>query len=474
MHKSKLLELFGFLEKDELRELEKFVSSPFFNKDQKVVDLYNYIRKYYDNLESPKLTKQHFIKKAYKADAALGNRRINYIMSDLTKLIEDFWLWKELDKMELARERLMLKTYKKRKAEKQFFNYFERLRLYHQKRKTRGADYYYHEFSVNHEVTVYNSNIKSAKEEDYLPAASTSLDAFYCINKLRYIIEMLNLNANSIRDYKIPDLSLIHQLAKQEGSADLPLFQVYWRLVNYLKVPTVENYDRLKPFVFEHFDLLEIGDQFDTLVTMLNTTYLRYASTENRSDLNEQFELYKFALEKKVFLTEGKLHSNLFNNVVSIGCQLEKFDWLTGFIEEYASWLKEEERENVVAFNKGFICVYKKQYDEAVSHMRGVEFDKTYLLIAKSLLLRCYYELPDYEVFYYDFCKAFEQFLRRSKDYPQDKLKSYLNFIQVARKLHKQKAVNSNKNEKLLTEIQEFKGGPSLKKWLLEKWEEII
>jgi len=473
MHKSKLLELFGFLEKDELREFEKFVSSPFFNKDQKVVDLYNYIRKYYDNLDSPKLTKQHFIKKAYKTDQALGNRRINYLMSDLTKLIEDYWLWKELDKMELARERLMLKTYKERKVEKQFFNYFERLRQYHQKRKKRGSNYYYHEFSINHDVMLFIDNIKGAKEEDYLPATSASLDAFYCVTKLRYILEMIFLNSNSIRDYQIPDLELILNLANQEGVVELPLFQIYWRLINFLKSPTEENYQKLKPFVIEHFDELEKEDQFDTIVAMLNTTYLNYVKSSKRWGLVEAFELYKFALEKEFFLVDGKLSSNLFNNVTSLGCQLQEFDWLKQFFVTYSVQLKEEERENLMAYNQGFLAVHMKQYEEAIDYMRVVEFDKKYLLVAKSLLLRCYYELRDYEVFYYDYCKAYEQFLRRSKDFPKNKISTYLSFIQIARKLHKSKLTRSKDNSKLLVEIEGFDKEPALKKWLLEKWEEI-
>jgi len=473
MHKSKLLELFKYVEKEELKELEKFVSSPFFNTDPKVGELFSYIRKYHGNLESPRLTKQFFIKKAYKKNPALGNRRINYLMSDLSGLIEEYWLLNELKSMEQTRERLMLKTLKKRKAEKQFFKYFERLKLNQDNRKERGAYFYYHEFAVNHEMTVYDSNIKSTKEEDYLQVSNHSLDSFYFVTKLRYIMEMVNLNKITAKNYAIPDLDRVKQFAELVNTDELPHFQIYWHLINYLKNQDLETYQLVKPTIYENFHLLETEDRFDTMTAILNTTYFRYTKSGSKQDLKEVFELFQFALKTEAFHENNILPSEVFNNVTSIGCQLKEFDWLERFFDTYSGQLKPEDQENVLAYNRGFVAVHRKQFDLAIQHMRSIDFDKRYILVAKSLLLRCYYELPEYDIFYYDYCRAYEQFLRRNTDFPKNQIKAYLSFIQIARKLHKLKSMKSDEKQKILIEIDEFEAQPSLKKWLKEKWEEL-
>ena len=68
MKKSKLIEVFTCLEKKDLRDLGKFVSSPFFNQQPQIVQFYNYL---YESIIDLKLIpeKEKIFKKIYPGEA---------------------------------------------------------------------------------------------------------------------------------------------------------------------------------------------------------------------------------------------------------------------------------------------------------------------------------------------------------------------------------------------------------------------
>lgn len=295
-------------------------------------------------------------------------------------------------------------------------------------------EYYYHDFSINHEVSNFVTRTKRTKGKDYLISSNQSLDTFYFVTKLRYCLEMINLNQNSTKEYAIPDLQKIEQLAASEGAFKVPLVQIYWRLICYMKTPNEEEYINLKMIIAKYYETMEEGDQFDVLAFMLNVTFRRFANSGDIEILKEVLDLYKFGLTKDVWLENGMFPTLAFNNILFLGCRLKVYDWLNAFIKENIPKIHPELRENTHDFSKGVLAYYQKQYDRTIEFLRGVEFDKLFLLTAKSILLRCYFELSDFNLYFYDYCKAYEQFLRRTKEYPVKLYTTILHFYKLLEK----------------------------------------
>lgn len=57
MHKSNFIELLKIFTPKEFKEFGEFLNSPFFNKNDNVIKLYNYIKKYFPDLENVNLKK---------------------------------------------------------------------------------------------------------------------------------------------------------------------------------------------------------------------------------------------------------------------------------------------------------------------------------------------------------------------------------------------------------------------------------
>ena len=65
MHKSNLIELLNVFTPKEFKELGEFVNSPFFNKNENVIKLYNYNKKYFPDLENVNLKKRKVSPREY-------------------------------------------------------------------------------------------------------------------------------------------------------------------------------------------------------------------------------------------------------------------------------------------------------------------------------------------------------------------------------------------------------------------------
>ena len=89
MQQSKLFTLLSGLEAAEFRWLHKFLKSPFYNTNEKILNLFLYIKKYYPDLDSPKLAKEItfqylFPKQQFQA------QKMRKLMHELATLVEDF------------------------------------------------------------------------------------------------------------------------------------------------------------------------------------------------------------------------------------------------------------------------------------------------------------------------------------------------------------------------------------------------
>ena len=89
MDNSRLLELFLCLSKKEIRDLRKFVNSPFHNQRSDVIQLFEYLVKYAYGSKVDQLDKRLAFKFLYPK-AAYQEKKMRYAMSFLYKSIQAF------------------------------------------------------------------------------------------------------------------------------------------------------------------------------------------------------------------------------------------------------------------------------------------------------------------------------------------------------------------------------------------------
>ena len=140
-----------------MRDLGKFIASPFFNKDEKVVKLFDYLKKYHPVFEHKKLDREYVATKVFPEWKDNAYKKLSHIMSRLSKLVDDYFVWKETEYDASERYHALLKAYKRRKGDWFFNSAKADFRKHLEKQPERGTDYYFHQYRLNEEVFTHNA-----------------------------------------------------------------------------------------------------------------------------------------------------------------------------------------------------------------------------------------------------------------------------------------------------------------------------
>lgn len=114
--------------------------------------------------------------------------------------------------------------------------------------------------------------------------------------------------------------------------------------------------------------------------------------------IRESLEWYKLGLKESVITENGLLTRETYLNVVSIALKLREFEWTTSFISNYSLHLEENIRANTEDFALARLNYHLKDYNSSMQLLVRVDFKHpVYNLIAKTLLMKIYYELDEYD-----------------------------------------------------------------------------
>lgn len=101
MQKNKLVTLLRTFSKQEMKDFEKFVSSPYFSKGRNLKPLYNVLKKYHPSFDSPHFTGEKIftrINPGKKYDKKRSGHALQVMVSEMTSLAEKFLAFEEIQK----------------------------------------------------------------------------------------------------------------------------------------------------------------------------------------------------------------------------------------------------------------------------------------------------------------------------------------------------------------------------------------
>jgi hypothetical protein len=231
------------------------------------------------------------------------------------------------------------------------------------------------------------------------------------------------------------------------------------------------NYYQLLSSLREHSKLFSINEQRGMYVFAQNYCIKRINQGDSNA-LKDIFELYQLMVDNALIFEGNYVSQPDFKNIVTTGLRLGEVEWVNGFIEEFKEKLNPEFSENAYTYSMAWIHFTKKEYDKALRMLLRVEFNDVYYhLDSKSLLMKVYYEMNEFDAFL-SLVDAFRIYLRRNKFISEFQKETYSNFIVVMNKLMKLKMRNQHMTLGIHEEICATKPAADLN-WLISKSEEL-
>ena len=423
MINSSLMDILRSLNSSELKGLNDYINSPFFNKNKNVQKLYSYICRQYPEFPADKMEKEFVFKKLF-GTAKFNDGFMRTLIFLITKLAEDYLGYLNyirspyMSKLTLLSElyirdvsRIMAKSL--RAAETDF-----------KRQKMRGEEHFWamqmleglkNESTILKEKTLNQKEISGDLTKNILFFQSVhyfiqALNNFLFILNRRHLVDLDT-------DLLFMDEILGHIKENYSKYSEIPLLKLIYNQVMMNLEPLNETYYfEVKNILLKHESTLTYMEKYNASVGLQNFCMRQY--NEGSSEyLREYFDLIDFFLKGSYYspVEKGSFTPQTFKNFVIVAINLKEFEWAEKFIRVYSKKISPDSRNNTYNFSMSRVCFGKGDFEKALWYISRVSYQDLYFkLEVRYYTLMLYYELSMYSEAF-DLIEAYKKFINHNK-----------------------------------------------------------
>lgn len=465
MKNSKLVELLASFQATEFRQFREFVASPYFNKNEDLVQLTIHLEDLAPDFPAPAIKKERVYRALFPAEP-FDRKKMAYLMNYLLKLAERFLAVQRYQQEETLINCHTLEQFVDRKLEKHYSYLFNKTGDSLQETDHQNGEGYYYQYLLAQLAAKHFYSKQVRKFDPSLQRVSDELDNYYFFNKLKYSCEMLNRQAILSADYHLTFVDEVKSYLLRQQEID-PLIQIYLHIYLSISFPEQESYfEVLMRLIEQHGSSVEQKLRREIYLYAINYCAPKIRKGEEKY-LHIVLTLFVEGIANRSLFDEDYLSHWTYSNVVKLGLRLKRYEWVETFIKEHAVNLPPQLRADAEHYNLAELYYYKRDFAKVLEHLNLLHFtDLHYHLGSRVMLLKTYYEQDDVEPLL-SLLASFSVYLRRNKDISAQMKKTYLNFCSL---LHQLMRRNPKKWTSLGTAIRTTQPLTETA-WLLQIWE---
>lgn len=470
MEKSVLIEVVRSLDKKEVRELNKWLQSPAHNQREDTLRLFVFLNKFQAKNEVP--PSKEIAWKAIFPSQPYDDAYMRQVMFFLLKAIEEYFVFSECINNKHKFEVTLVQVYRKRSLEKAYRQMSRIARDSLENQPLRDVFYLQNKFMLEQEEFEHRVRIRTSLNEPFnLQETSDALEKWFIAEKLqtenamfshRNVSRTANYNTGLLKEI----LPYVEQRDWTKETAIATMYYVYMAMSN----PSEEHYfDQLEHLIHSHEQTFT-DSNFRT-VYFLAINYCVAKVNQGRSDFSiRAFKLYKNGIENGFLFEKNMLTRYTFGNAVAFAIKTGEFVWAENLIEKYQTYLEEKERKSIVNFNLSRVYFEKGDYKKAHKLLVQFEYDDLlFNLIAKTMLLKIYYETDEYDALE-SLIDSMRIYLQRKESLDANRKASYKNLLSVMKKLLQVNILSRSEREKF-REVVVSTNPLAERDWLLKQLE---
>lgn len=412
---NKTLEVFSQLSPQQMQRLGDFLASPYHNKNESLLELFQHLQKIHPAFPDEKITDAAILK-SLKIKCSKGELHNKF--TKLLRLAEDFLSF-EYNRDEPLKKIGTLKAYKQLKLPAHFESLTAQIQKELDKELFRDFDYWWRAHRLQEElIEGFDNKIQRTADKTMAPVLDSLLH-FYHVKKLRYMCDQANLKnqiGNCDADkFKNETLEFI-------AAADLTdtyLFaysRIYLLFTEADEKKTDACYRELKNRVFDETNNFPPAELRSALAYM--QIYCSQQANRGRQEfIRELFETIQLKIKKNILLETGQISPLLFKNTVTSAIRLGEYDWAEQFIRDFTAKLPAEFRADYSNYSSAQVHYFRGDYEKAMRLLNTVSHGKLDILLSfavRKLLLRAEIESGQKEPVP-EQIEAFKKHLQRKK-----------------------------------------------------------
>lgn len=481
MYKTGLIEILSRLSSKQMKELGEFVKSPFFNKNESVEKLFEFLRLNHPEFVPEMIEKETVYKKLF-LPGEYNDSFMRMLIFKLTELTEQYLVYTKAKEDPVKENIILADTLLELGLDKNAQRIINRGEKLADETDVKDGSYYLNRYELEKLKHIiysrsYTATTVKDKPDDSLLAESNNLSFFYLIRILQRYRYLLNKSFTVNSDYRPEFLQEILHFLENEGKHYLEniTLNLLYREVKLLLDAENENlFIELKNELTDNEVNIENYDRRDGL-TVLSNLCIEKAYAGNEMYYEMIFDIDKYHVETNLYhrIKGGYFDKDMFMNIVTVGLRLDRTEYVADFIEKYYTKLQPDIMENIRNFTYSRLYVKTGEFEKARQYISKVQFTDVHIKVnARITLIVIEYELGNIEEVLMQI-ENFRKYVQNDKLLSKSNRKISSNFIKFAGSICK--ARYSSK-----VDLNDLKQGIidceliNSRKWLIEKVDELI
>lgn len=483
MYKSNLLKIISTFSPKEIKDFGEFVQSPFYNKNESTVKLYEYIRREYPDFTEDKMEKE-FVHQALFPGTKYNDGFMRTIIFNLNSLAEEFLAYVNFKNDKARYGILLIEELNRRKLDKLLVKHFNEVETEINFIEDKNRDFLYYKYlfeRINYSYQNWSrfrkKNLKDYENERITNETEYLAEYFLgrMLGNYRFLItksEHENLEVH----IELFDRIIEFLTSSSNSYLDSPSVKLHLYEILLIREKEEKYYNILKEILLDPQIKITNDEKF-SLLNILQTfcSYMIYNGSTGY--LKERFMLYKEAVRGEFYKGSEDIYFDdlLFANIALVGIQVGESEWVSKFINKFKDTISPDNREIIINYCLGRIHFSKCEYEKALSVLNSIKSVKhvQFKLVVRNLTLMIYYELGMLDLAYSHsdsyrhFLKSIVNSFAKSRYERQNSFLKFFNrLIKLKEKPNKIEAEEFTYDIKKTSNIVE-------KEWLVSKIQEL-
>lgn len=450
MKKTKPVEIIFTLSPDELKDLDAFVRSPYFNTNKKLIKLYDVIRKKLDKIQAEKITEEQIFAEVFPG------KEYNYaivknLTSALASVLEDFLVINAVRTKPINRVRnrvILMDEYDSRLLDHHFNKTIRRTKSELDEQLIDNN--YYADYTMFEEGIYFFNSSRSderALEDAIYNEVIYSLCDFYrkfSRSMWKIDISIGNLNSRydknfiALLDQHIAFEKLAEEMKGIDEKAHGYILLNTLLIKMLVKPEDVSSYYQMKKLLNDTIDRYENYERFSIFSKLVS-----YCSTMFRNGnaefINEALYIRMLMMEKVKFNHEGlgPLNFHHFAETILMITVEQGAPTAEEVLNKYINIIGEDKRD--ISFNLSMAHIHEARgnNDEAIEHLVKIpHMDTDIKMWIKRLYIIIYYNTGQFETGL-DSVNALKGFINTNKEMTEVLKKRYIDYAKIMEKMLK-------------------------------------
>lgn len=435
--KSSVLLILSTFSAEELKLFDDFLRSPFHNRNNKVILLYDLLKTYHPDYNNDRLNKENLFKEIY-GNEKFRESYVRNLFSDLKILAENFFVHNNILKSR-SKSKILIEELSNRDLTNLSNKKLTEFEIEINTAPSKDQDYYSDKlfvYDMKSFMLVDKTLINSFRKDQIL-----SHIKFFLISIMESYFHLIIEEQRVRIKHEYSFLKYILNYVKDHLNEfkNVPLLMIFYSLwTAFLEDDSEAGFRNAGEHFKLNFNKLSQTDKKNIYAVM--QLYYDKKIKEGKTKYNKELlNLLLEMLEHNIISHTKKnyIHINLYRNILILCFKLKEISKLKNFVSGYLKFVREDSRSTITAYSKAHLNFLEGNFEAALESCHKINFNDLFMstnenlyfkIDVKTLILKCFYELNSYESAF-SHLHTFRQFLNNSKIIRESSKKMHLQLL---------------------------------------------